>query len=180
MITLTPDNCRAAPIAPSRAATFPRGLIGVTANRVCVHAFVAITATVASLVGAKADRITDVSGKVAIIDLAVEPARKGGFAEMSVTIENNSSASVRITRVETTQAEPGSFDYHGRAGSIHSHEFTIGAGEQVHFDKENAKLVIGPLRRDLAEGAVVDVTFTFDAWSTTIPAHVHGSGRGAD
>lgn len=124
--------------------------------------------------GTKADVITDVAGEVSIADLGIEPASKGAFAAVSFRLENAGSSRIRVARVETDLGERGAFDVHaGSVGSVHSDGFSLGPGEEVSFDGQSTRLLLGPLKRDLAEGDVVDVTFTFDMWSTTIPAHVH-------
>lgn len=125
---------------------------------------------------AGADRITEIAGDISIVDAAVEPARSGGTTDIRVTFENKGSQRARVVCVETTSGERGTFDFHAGSGSVHSSGFTLEPGELTVFDGNRARLLLGPLKRDLKEGDVVELTFRFDFWSATIPTHVHGGG----
>lgn len=121
-----------------------------------------------------ADKISDASGDISIIDAAAEPAARGTYTNIHVQLENSGSKSVTLRSVETKLSEQGAFDIHAGPGStLHQSAFTLGAGEQARFANGSFRLTLGPLRRDLKEGDVVEVTFTFDTWSTAVPVHVH-------
>lgn len=128
------------------------------------------------LAAAVAEGITEITGDISILDAAVEPARSGATTDIRVTFENKGSRRVRVVCVETASGEQGTFDLHARSGSIHSGGFTLEPGEQTVFDGDRARLLLGPLKRDLNEGDVVELTFRFDFWSATVPAHVHAGG----
>ena len=129
---------------------------------------------------AAADNITDVVGDIAIADTAIEPALRGAYADVRFRIENNGTTKIRLTSVETQLGERGVFDVHAGSGSVHSDGFSLGAGEQAKFDKGGARLTLGPLKQDLKEGEIVELTFTFDRWSTVIPVHVHAASQPAN
>lgn len=122
----------------------------------------------------RADRISDASGDVAIIDAAIEPARRGAYTNIHVRIENSGPKTVTLRTVETKLGERGAFDVHAGSGSmLHSDSFSFGPGDQVSFDSGRFRLTLGPLKRDLKEADVVEVTFVFDTWSSVVPVHVH-------
>ena len=122
---------------------------------------------------ALAGEVSDESGEISIEVAAVELAREGSFAGLHLVIENSGERTVRVMRVSTDLGELGGFDVHSGSGSVHSDGFSIGPGEKLTFGKTGRQLRIGPLKRDLREGDVVKLTFTFDRWSTTLPVHVH-------
>ncbi|WP_262032563.1 copper chaperone PCu(A)C [Microvirga sp. Mcv34] len=126
-----------------------------------------------------ADKISDIAGEIAIVDTAIEPAARGSYTDVVFRLENKSSTKIRMTRVETKLGERGAFDVHAGSGSIHSDGFSLGAGEWATFNKDNLRLKLGPLDRELKEGEVVELTFTFDRWSTVVPVHVHAAPQSA-
>ena len=72
--------------------------------------------------------------------------------------------------------ERGAFDIHAAPGSmLHTDVFSLGPGEQASFNNGRFRLMLGPLRRDLTEGDVIEVTFAFDQGSTVVPVHVHAA-----
>lgn len=121
----------------------------------------------------RADRISDATGDIAIIDAAIEPAKRGAYTNVYVRIENGGSKTVTLKSVETKLGERGAFDVHAGSGSFHSDSFSFGPGEQVSFDDSRFRLILGRLQRDLIEGDVVEVTFAFDTSSVVVPVHVH-------
>ena len=121
----------------------------------------------------KADRISDETGDIAIIDAAVDPAKRGAYTNLHLRIENSGPKTVTLKSVETKLGERGSFDVHAGRGSVHSDSFSLGSGEQLSFDDGRFRLTLGPLKRDLNEGDVVEVTFTFDSFAMIVPVHVH-------
>lgn len=121
----------------------------------------------------RADRISDATGDIAIIDAAIEPAKRGAYTNVYVRIENGGSKTVTLKSVETKLGERGAFDAHAGSGSFHSDSFSFGPGEQVSFDGARFRLTVGPLKRDLNEGDVVEITFTFGAFAMLVPVHVH-------
>ncbi|GJD98761.1 copper chaperone PCu(A)C [Methylobacterium isbiliense] len=132
-------------------------------------AFLALVATNP----ARADKISDATGDIAIIDAAIEPAKRGAYTNVYVRIENGGSKTVTLKSVETKLGERGAFDAHAGSGSFHSDSFSFGPGEQVSFDDSRFRLVLGRLQRDLIEGDVVEVTFAFDTSSVVVPVHAH-------
>ena len=122
---------------------------------------------------ARADKISDATGDLAIIDAAIEPAKRGAYTNVYVRIENGGSKTVTLKSVETKLGERGAFDIHARSGSFHSDSFSFGPGEQASFGDSGFRLILGKLQRDLIEGDVVEVTFAFDTSSVVVPVHVH-------
>ena len=136
------------------------------------------------------DPISDNLGNMALKDATAEPAKKGEFANLILRIENAGVTSARVVRVETAEGERGEFRFHG--DQSHSHDrsekspaegprlapsstaLPLAPDEEARLDTHHIHLVVGPLKRDLKEGDIIEVTFTFDeGWSTTIPVHVH-------
>lgn len=135
--------------------------------------FLAAFLTFVGTDAARADRISDATGDIAIIDAAIEPAKRGAYTNVHLRIENSGPKTVTLKSVETKLGERGAFDVHARSGSFHSDSFSFGPGEQVSFGDSGFRLIVGRLQRDLIEGDVVEVTFAFDTSSVVVPVHVH-------
>lgn len=129
---------------------------------------------------ALADRISDASGEISIESAALLPAPKGAYADLLFTMENGGATTVRVVKVTTELGEPGEFDVNAGSGSVHSDGFSLGAAEKVSFSDKGGRLRTGPLKRDLREGDVVKLTFTFDRSSATVPVHVHKEALAAE
>lgn len=139
----------------------------------------------------RADPSNDSLGEVAIVEVIAQPAKRGSFARLSLRFDSSGTSSTRVVRVETAQGELGEFWFHG--GRTHADNSPAGPGaapgpllaptsptlplaphEEVRLDTHHLHLMLGPLKRDLREGDLIEVTFFFEGgWSTTIPVHVH-------
>ena len=139
----------------------------------------------------RADPAQDSVGQVDIRDAVTEPASRGGFANVSLRLENSGATTVRVMRVTTADGEPGEFRFHGNrphgsgpAGprfAPASPVLPIPSDEEARLDSHHLHLAIGPLKRDLREGDTLEITFTFDnGITTTIPVHVHKQGPGKE
>lgn len=129
---------------------------------------------------ARADRISDVSGEISITDATVEPARRGAYTNIHAQVGNGGPKTVTLKSVETKLGERGAFDIHAGLGSVHNDSLSLSSGEQASFDDGRFRLTLGPLQRDLNEGDVVEITFTFGTFEMLVPAHVHAGPSGPD
>lgn len=83
---------------------------------------------------AKAELVTEISGQISILDVAIDPAGSGAITDVRVTFENKGPSPVRVVCIETATGERGAFDFHAGSGSVHSRGFTLEPGEQAVFD----------------------------------------------
>lgn len=150
------------------------------------HIAVAFLAFAASALEATADPISDSVGEVLVLDAVTEPAPKGSYASVSLRIENGGMSPVTVIQVETAQGEPGEFRFHGSQPHPHAasaksarpsmvlRNISIAPGEEVALDTHHLHLFVGPLKRDLRNGDVLELTFVFEGgWSVALPVHVH-------
>lgn len=132
----------------------------------------------------RADPAQDSLGEIDIRDAVAEPAARGSFVNVSFRLENSGARTVRVTRVVTSDGEPGEFQFHGNrphgSGATAPRLAPMSPGlpippdEETRLDSHHLHLAVGPLKRDLREGDTLEITFTFDdGVATTIPVHVH-------
>lgn len=116
-------------------------------------------------------------------DLAVEavgatPAKAGETTRITFSIENSGADRVTVTGVRWPTGEPSRVV--GFLGTSHSTTLgglPIDAGELVQLDNKTAWVEVGPLKADLAPGAVVLARLVLGRFEAPLSVHVSPQGK---
>lgn len=132
-MTGSPTRAKKLPVLNRAASTSAACLLPVALS-------IMLLASMETMKANAAGRISDEVGDVAVIDAAIDPAKSGAYTDLHGRLENHSTGSILLRRVEMAHGERGNFDLHAGSASIHSASLAIGPDDQVSFDGDRFRV----------------------------------------